>query len=83
LFQGPFAGALKSLKSMISGDNLGMTVPLLNWSLLSEKDIARNMRQSGSTAYVAPDYDYYGSQVCVVVVVVVVVVFLFFFLFVF
>jgi triacylglycerol esterase/lipase EstA (alpha/beta hydrolase family) len=62
---GPFAGALKSLRAMISGDNMGMQIPILNWSLLSEAQIARNFRQSGSTAYIAPDYDYYGSQVFV------------------
>ena len=62
---GPFAGTVKALKAMVSGDNMGFQVPLLDWSLLSEADIARNFRQSGAAAYVSPDYDYYGDQVFV------------------
>lgn len=42
---GPFAGSLKALKTMVSGDNLGMEVPILDWSLLSVATIARNFRQ--------------------------------------
>ncbi len=60
---GPFAGALKALRAMVSGDNMGLEIPLVKWSLLSEDDIARNFRQSGSASYIAPDYDYYGDQV--------------------
>ena len=62
---GPFAGTLKALKSQISGDSLIGRIPILDISLLSEKDIARNMRSSGGAAYLAPDADYYGDQVFV------------------
>lgn len=52
---------------MISGDNLGLHIPILDISLLSLKDIAENFRGQGGAAYLAPDSDYYpkGNKVCV------------------
>ncbi len=60
---GPFAGALKALRAMVSGDNMGLEVPLVKWSLLNENDIMNNFREAGSASYIAPDYDYYGDQI--------------------
>ena len=62
---GPWAGTLKALKTQVSGDNMGLQIPLVDLSLLSEKDIARNMRDSGGTSYLVPDADYYGDVVFV------------------
>ena len=62
---GPFAGTLKALKTMMSGDNLGLQIPLLDISILSEKDISNMMRGSGGAGYLIPDADYYHTQVFV------------------
>lgn len=44
---------------------MGAQIPLLDISLLKEKDIAHVMRSSGGAAYLSPDYDYYGDTVFV------------------
>ena len=62
---GPFAGSLKALRAMVSGDDVGLEVPLVKWSLLNENDVMNNFRQAGSASYIAPDYDYYGAQIFV------------------
>jgi lysophospholipase III len=52
---GPWAGSAKALKALVSGDNLGLQVPLLDWSLLSMKDLTHNFRQYGGGAFLVPD----------------------------
>lgn len=59
---GPFTGAFKSLKSMISGDNLGFYIPLIDYSLLSLADITRNFRTSGGGAVLVPDASFYPED---------------------